>query len=130
VNAARFLPASIRRAFSLMWLRLRNVLGEAPILFFGVVIGVALTFRVAVGVVREAATPAAVAPTFVTTGPEPGIASGFVASGQPAGAGTSPSTSTGTGTAEVGAAAKVAPIGMPAPPRVGPKPRGHGRRPR
>lgn len=113
-----------------MWLRLRAVFGEAPFLFFGVVVGVALAFRVGAGWAREAAAPPVVAPTFVVTGPEPGLASGFVPPERPAGAGTStsprvpPST-----TAEVGAAAKVQPIGLPSPPRVAPRPRGHGRRP-
>ena len=51
------------------------VFADAPILFFAVVIGVALTFRVAVGVVRDAKTPPVVAPTFVT-GPEPGLEAG------------------------------------------------------
>lgn len=94
---------------------------DAPILFFAVVIGVALTFRVAVGVVRDAAHPEPVAPTFATTsaivpvvtGPEPGFASGT----------GSVTASAPSSTAEVGAVAKVQPIGSP------PKPRGHGRRP-
>ena len=101
-----------------MWLRLRHVFGDAPVLFFAVVIGVAFTFRVGVGLARDAATPAIVAPTFT---PEPALASGIVAPERPA------SAAPGT-TAEVGAAAKVQPIGAPAPARVAPKPRGHGRR--
>jgi hypothetical protein len=114
--------------------RVKAVFADAPILFFAVVIGVALTFRVAVGAVRDAAQPEPVAPTFATTspivtGPEPGLASGTA----------SVTGSASTSTAEVGAAAKVQPIGFagaqpstpsaPAPARVAPKPRGHGRRP-
>lgn len=122
-----------------MWLRLRLIFGEAPILFFGVVIGVALTFRAAAGFVREASTPPIVAPTwpggdaaYVTTGPEPGIASGFVAPERPTSTSTGTSTGAGTGastTAGVGAAVRAQPVGSPSPPRVTPKPRGHGRRP-
>lgn len=130
MHVARLLPASILRAFFLMWARLRAVFGEAPFLFFGVVVGVAFAFRVGAGWAREAAAPPVVAPTFVTTGPEPGIASGFVAPQRPAAAGVSLGDGVApSATAEVGAAAKVQPLGMPSPPRVAPKPRGHGRRP-
>jgi hypothetical protein len=102
-----------------MWMRLRHVFGEAPFLFFGVVIGVAILFRVGVGWMREASAEPVVAPTFVTTAPEPGLApSGFVPPER---------TSTGTSlSAEVGAGAR--PPGSPSPPRVAPRPRGHGRR--
>lgn len=97
--------------------RLLAIFADAPIVFFAVVIGVALTFRVAVSAVRDAAVPEPVAPTFATgpivTGPEPGLASAPLPAA----------------TAEVGAAAKVQPIGTPTPARVSPKPRGHGRRP-
>ncbi len=41
-----------------MWMRLVHVFSETPVLFFGVVIGVAVVFRIGVGVAREAATPA------------------------------------------------------------------------
>jgi hypothetical protein len=103
--------------------RLLAIFADAPIVFFAVVIGVALTFRVAVGAVRDAAVPVPepVAPTFATgpivTGPEPGLA----------GASATPSAPLAAATAEVGAAAKVQPIGAPSPARVPPKPRGHGR---
>lgn len=110
--------------------RFLAIFADTPLVFFAVVIGVALTFRVAVGVAREAAKPEVVAPTFVT-GPEPGLpsmsaaasASASSATGQPL---PQPDT---RATAEVGAAAKVQPLGMPSPARVAPKPRGHGRRP-
>jgi hypothetical protein len=102
--------------------RLLAVFADTPIVFFAVVIGVALTFRVAVGAVRDAAVPEPVAPTFATgpivTGPEPGLASASASASAPLPAAT----------AEVGAAAKVQPIGTPTPARVSPKPRGHGRR--
>ena len=98
--------------------RFLAIFADAPIVFFAVVIGVALTFRIAVGAVRDAAVPEPVAPTFATgphvTGPEPGLASA--------------SAPLPVATAEVGAAAKVQPIGTPTPARVSPKPRGHGRR--
>ncbi len=99
--------------------KIRQLFGETPFLFFGVVLGVALLFRVGVGVAREAARPDVVAPTFVSTQPEPGLA--VTATAAPS---ASPST---TSTAEVGAAARVQPIGTPA--RVPPRTRGHGRRP-
>jgi hypothetical protein len=103
--------------------RLLAVFADTPMVFFAVVIGVALVFRVAVGAVRDAAISEPVAPTFATgpivTGPEPGLTS--------ASASTSASTVLPAATAEVGAAAKVQPIGAPSPARVPPKPRGHGR---
>lgn len=101
--------------------RIRQLFGETPFLFFGVVLGVALLFRVGVGGAREAAQPDPAAPTFVSTQPEPGLAPTPSAPATPT---ASPGT---TSTAEVGAAARVQPIGTPA--RVPPKTRGHGRRP-
>ena len=105
--------------------RFLAVFADAPIVFFAVVIGVALTFRVAVGAVRDAAHPEPVAPTFATgpivTGPEPGLASGTASI-------TSATEDAGAATAEVGAAAKVQPLGTPTPARLTPKPRGHGAR--
>ncbi|MDB5217014.1 MAG: hypothetical protein JWO86_4941 [Myxococcaceae bacterium] len=104
--------------------RVLAVFADAPIVFFAVVIGVALTFRIAVGAIRDAAVPEPVAPTFATgpivTGPEPGLASASTSD-----ASRLPTTAA---TAEVGVAAKVQPIGAPTPARVPPKPRGHGRR--
>ena len=104
---------------------MKAVFADAPILFFAVVIGVALTFRVAVGAVRDAAQPEAVAPTFATTaasapivtGPEPGLPSGTAT------VTGSASTTTTAEVAEVGAAAKVQPIGSH------PRPRGKARKP-
>ncbi len=104
--------------------RVLAIFADAPMVFFAVVIGVALTFRFAVGAVRDAAVPEPVAPTFATgpivTGPEPGLASASA---------SATATAAYAATAEVGAAAKVQPIGTPIPARVPPKPRGHGRRP-
>ena len=120
------LPASIRRAFQMMKTRLVAVFADTPLLFFAVVIGVALTFRITVGVVRDARAVPVVVPTFAT-GPEPGLVADADAK-----------TETGarvTGSAapalpvEVGAAAKVQPFGTPQPARVAPKPRGHGPKP-
>ncbi len=100
--------------------RIRQVFGETPFLFFGVVIGLAVLFRVGVGVARESARPDVVAPTFISTSPEPGL------SATPASTSTPSATATPTA-GEVGAAARVQPIGTPV--RVPPKTRGHGRRP-
>jgi hypothetical protein len=105
--------------------RFLAIFADMPVVFFAVVIGVALTFRVAVGAIRDASLPKDVAPTFVT-GPEPGVASAGATAD--ADAKTSASASA-VPKAEVGAAGKVQPIGSPAPARVAPKPRGHGRRP-
>jgi len=126
-----------------MALRVRAVFADAPIVFFAVVIGVALTFRVAVGAVRDAAHPEPVAPTFATTGatgpivtgPEPGLASGTASVTGANGTGSTADVASATTTAEVGAAARVQPLGtptparMPTPARLAPKPRGHGARP-
>jgi len=125
VHVAMLLPASIRRAFQIMKARAFAVFADAPILFFAVVIGVALTFRVAVGVVRDAKTPPVVAPTFVT-GPEPGLEAGPRAA---ASAAALPASTASAPSVEVGAAARVQPFGAPQPARVAPRPRGHGRKP-
>jgi hypothetical protein len=114
------LPASIRRAFQIMKARAFALFADTPFLFFAVVIGVALAFRIGVGVVRDAKTPSDVAPTFAT-GPEPGLVEPRPAA--PPGA-VAPVPSV-----EVGAAARVQPFGAPQPARVAPKPRGHGRKP-
>jgi len=108
-----------------MGARFLAIFGDAPILFFGVVIGVALIFRVGVGVARDAATPDVVAPTFTTTTAEQGVTQPVA---DPEARPTpTPIPSAAAVKGEVGAAAKVQPIGAPA--RVAPKPRGHGRRP-
>jgi hypothetical protein len=96
-----------------------SIFADTPVLFFAVVIGVALTFRIAVGVAREAATPEVVAPTFATGVTQP-IA-------DPEAKPNPAPTPSAEVKATVGAAAKVQPLGAPA--RVAPKPRGHGRRP-
>ena len=93
--------------------RVREIFAETPLLFFGVVLGVAILFRVGVGVAHEATQPDVVAPTFVSTQPEPGVAR----SAAPA-----PSAST---TAEVGTARRLQPSGSPVPPKT----RAHGRTP-
>ena len=125
MHVVKLLPASILRAFFLMWVRLRGVFGDAPVLFFAVVIGVALTFRVAVGAIRDASIAPEVAPTFAT-GPEPGLAEANAKAEAEAKA-SAKADANANAIGEVGAAAKVQPIGMPA--RVAPKVRGHGRRP-
>lgn len=114
------LPAAIRRAFHIMKGRALATFADTPVAFFAVVIGVALTFRVGAGLVREAKAPPELAKT-VVTGPEPGLAPATPALSAPAPAPV-PSV-------EVGAAARVQPFGSPPPARVGPKPRGHGRKP-
>jgi hypothetical protein len=125
VHVVRLLPASIRRAFQLMWLKLSTMFGDAPILFFAVVIGVALTFRFAVGAVREASVTPDVAPTFAT-GADPATSTN--AKPEATKPSVDPTTKANADPiGEVGAAAKVQPIGAPA--RVAPKVRGHGRRP-
>lgn len=113
--------------------RFLGVFAGAPVLFFGVVIGVALVFRLGVGAVRDAATPEPVAPTFVTgAGPR---SSAGAAAAEPPRLHADPSASalpSPTPAAEVGAAAKVQPLGSPSSPppvRIAPRPRGHGRRP-
>jgi hypothetical protein len=122
---ARFLPASIRRAFRLMWHRVVSLLGDAPLVFFAVVIGVALTFRITLGWVRDAATPPDVAPTFATGASAAAKAEAPAAREAPRPA---PSATTALD-AEVGAAATVQPLGAPRPAWTAPRPRPRGRRP-
>ena len=105
----------------MMKTRVFAVFADTPIVFFAVVIGVALTFRITVGVVRDARAVPVVVPTFAT-GSEPGLAETKVDAAAQVTATPAPSV-------EVGAAAKVQPFGTPAPARVAPKPRGHGRKP-
>jgi hypothetical protein len=106
-----------------MRMKLFAIFADAPIVFFGVVIGVALTFRVAVGWARDAAATPETAPTFVTGAeraePKPAT------SAEPPKLAADPDAKPSV---EIGAAAKVQPIGMPAPARVAPRPRGHGPR--
>jgi len=103
--------------------RVREILAETPLLFFGVVLGVALLFRVGVGVAHEATQPEVVAPTFVSTQPERGVAQSVA---------TAPSAST---TAEVGAPEGPGTEGapgrrvQPSGSRGAPKTRAHGRTP-
>jgi hypothetical protein len=124
---ARFLPASIRRAFRLMWQRVASLMADAPVVFFAVVIGVALTFRITVGWVRDAATPPDAAPTFATGASASAAAKtdGPAARAEPR---PTPSATT-TLDAEVGAAASVQPLGSPRPAWTAPRPRPRGRRP-
>lgn len=111
-----------------MGARFLAIFADTPLLFFGVVIGVALVFRLGVGVAREAARPDVVAPTFVTGAePRPAASGGIGLHADPSASGVAPSSATSA--AEVGAAAKVQPLGMPSPARVAPRPRGHGWRP-
>lgn len=104
--------------------RFLAIFADTPVLFFAVVIGVALTFRIAVGVAREAATPEVVAPTFATSA-EKGVTQPVADPEAKLDPKPAPSAEV---KATVGAGApKVQPVGAPA--RVAPKPRGHGRRP-
>jgi hypothetical protein len=126
---ARFLPASIRRAFRLMWHRVVSLLGDAPLVFFAVVIGVALVFRITVGWVRDAATPPDVAPTFATSASASTAAKADAPAAKPEPRPAPSATATTTLDAEVGAAASVQPLGSPRPAWTAPRPRPRGRRP-
>lgn len=107
--------------------RLVALFADAPLVFFGVVIGVAIVFRLGVGATRAAAEPEVVAPTFATgIDPRAGASADAALHADPS-VGPAP-------TAEVGAAARVQPLGAspppPAPARVAPRQRrGHTRRP-
>lgn len=104
------LPPPIRRAFALGAEKVVGTFRDAPYVFFAVVIGVALSFRIAIGWVKEASTPPEVAPTFTTT---PVVH-------EPA-AGAAP--------AETARSKPSEPVdGRPSGVRASPKPRGHGRR--
>ena len=61
-------PAAIRRAFQIMKARALGVFADTPVVFLAVVIGVAVVFRLGVGVVREAKAPPVDAPS--ATGPD------------------------------------------------------------
>jgi hypothetical protein len=115
--------------------RLLAIFADMPVLFFAVVIGVALTFRFTVGAIRDASAPKDVAPTFVT-GAEPGLATARAEADAQAEAratadadARAKASASAVAKAEVGAAGKVQPLGGPLPAHVAPKPRGHGRRP-
>jgi hypothetical protein len=85
---------------------------HAPVLFFAVVIGVALTFRVSIDAVRDLVKPEESVPVFVS-GPEPGLPSMKTDAEARAAA-----SATALPGAEVGAAAKVQPLGSSPPARV------------
>lgn len=125
-----------------MGARFVGVFRDMPVLFFGVVIGVAVVFRLGVGSAREAMRPDDVAPSSTTStaaGP------GSVSVSATATAASKPSFTADPDAkpmsevrqAEIGAAGRVQPLGgeahgdsrAPSPARVAPKPRGHGRRP-
>lgn len=107
---------------------------DAPVVFFGVVIGVALIFRLGVGSAREAMRADDVATTFATS-TAPGSASASASAGSKPSFNADPDAKplSDARNAEIGAAGRVQPIGSdpraPSPARVAPKPRGHGRRP-
>jgi hypothetical protein len=83
-------------------------------------------FRLGVGLAREAARPEVVAPTFVTGAePRPEASTGLSLGPDPS-ASALPGASSAQ-VAEVGAAAKVQPLGA-LPARTAPRSRSHGRR--
>ncbi|MBX3190928.1 MAG: hypothetical protein KF819_28290 [Labilithrix sp.] len=67
MHVGRILPPPIRRVFALAGAKIVETLRDAPYVFFAVVIGVALSFRVAIGWVKGASSPQDEAPTFTTT---------------------------------------------------------------
>ena len=106
--------------------RVRNTFADTPYLFFVVVIGVALTFRLGIGALRSSSTAEPEAPVFASTeaATAPSARSGNAiapANDSPT-AGSSPSTNAGTNAVTNTAA------GGPSPARTTPRPRGHGRR--
>lgn len=104
----RLFPASIRRAFSLIGLRVRGLFADTPFFFFGVVLSLAVIFRAGAAVYR-AAEPEAVPASELAP-----------AAAAPAPVESTPVVSTSTPSREP------EPVGAPA--RVAPKTRGHGRR--
>jgi hypothetical protein len=48
----RILPAGVPRGLSRLRLRIGHFFGEAPILFIGLVVGIAVVFRLGLGVVK------------------------------------------------------------------------------
>lgn len=100
----------------MMGWRVRDMFAGTPYLFFAVVIGVAVFFRLGIGVLRANTTPEPEVPVFASTEPAPAAsAKNDIA---PANDAPSPAV-TSTTTAKPGA---------PAPARGTPRPRGHGRR--
>lgn len=67
MHPSRLYPPAAARALSRTFARLKGVFSDTPILFFAVVVGVALTFRVAVGWARSTPPAEVQAPHFTTT---------------------------------------------------------------
>ncbi|MBS2014899.1 MAG: hypothetical protein JST00_18560 [Deltaproteobacteria bacterium] len=114
----RHVPIAIRRAFSRIGARLTGTFADTPYVFFAVVIGVALVFRLGVDVLRSSTTPPPEVPVFASTEasatpPAPVKRDIAPADDAPASASTS---------ANGGKAA------APLPGRAPARPRGHGRR--
>jgi len=152
----RLVPPPIRRSFALLRSKVRGTFADTPVLFFAVVIGVALTFRVAIGWARDAQVAPAAAPTFTTAAPAaptPDVTGGSGGSGagghdeSVSGASATGATRPGSGggdangagsRAEGAGAARKGRGGLRRDPQAGearpaatvaPRPRGHGRRP-
>lgn len=100
----------------MMGLRVRDTFAGTPYLFFGVVLGVAVLFRLGIGVLKSSTTPEPEVPVFASTEPAtsaPGKNDIAPANDAPAPALTATATSK---------------PGGPGPARNAPRPRGHGRR--
>jgi hypothetical protein len=109
---------AIRRAIGMMGWRLCETFAGTPYVFFAVVIGVAVFFRLGIGVLKSSATPEPEVPVFASTEAAPSAS----AKKDIAPANDSPAPGvTGAATAKPGSG--------PAPARATPRPRGHGRRP-
>jgi len=128
------LPAGLPRSFIRMRHRIAAFLGEAPILFVGVVLGVAVLFRLAIDVVRPAsadAEPETPAPSGAALHEPPRIAA---AEGSAQRSSPPPAAPTATSPSTRGSplgTSAVAPGGIPRGPLAAPprrKPRTHGRR--
>jgi hypothetical protein len=111
----RHVPLAIRRAIGMMGWRLRDTFAGTPYVFFAVVIGVAVFFRLGIGVLRSSTTPEPEVPVFASTEPAPTAA----AKNDIAPANDAPAPAVTSTTAKPGS---------PAPARGTPRPRGHGRR--
>lgn len=82
MSLSRFVPPPLLRSAKN---RLSALFSSTPLLFLGVVIGVAVLFRLGIGLVKSSTEPEATAPLFTTTASPSSVAAAARSTGENAG---------------------------------------------